>query len=216
MNMGGLAISPALPSCQLAAIVHLPFFTRFAPAPACHRVGPVPVKETRGELFISRRSLTSYTASNCHSRPVPGSQEAFPPSSYPEQCLLSTARKIQLLAHCRRGSSRCPVKHLLHFACDVHSEDTILISSIASSAEIYRDISSNLSEASLGVRLEEAIKLAEKCATIRENLKLDEEFEELDIQATKLWNLSTTIARESDDVQASVRQKVLNGTPCSP
>lgn len=66
------------------------------------------------------------------------------------------------------------------------------------------------------MRLEEAIKLAEKCASIRENLKLDEEFEELDIQATKLWNLSTTIARETDDIQASVRQKVLNGTPCSP
>lgn len=87
MNMGGLAIFPALPSCQLAVIVHLPFLHACF-APACHRVGPVPVKETRGELFISRRSLTSYTASNCHSRPVPGSQEAFLPSCYLEQCLL--------------------------------------------------------------------------------------------------------------------------------
>lgn len=66
----------------------------------------------------------------------------------------------------------------------------------------------------MGVRLEEAIKLANKCASIRENLQLDEEFEELDIQATKLWNLSTTIARDSGDeesIQISGKQKVLNG-----
>lgn len=102
----------------------------------------------------------------------------------------------------------------LHFACNICSEGgTILIFFIASSAEIYRDISSNSGEASLGVRLEEAIKLAEKCASIRESLKLDEEFEELDIQATKLWNLSTTIARDSGDVEPLGRQNVLNGTP---
>lgn len=41
MNVGALAVSPALPSCQLAAIVSA-FFTRLTPA--CHRVDPVPVK----------------------------------------------------------------------------------------------------------------------------------------------------------------------------
>lgn len=81
---------------------------------------------------------------------------------------------------------------------------------IASSAEIYRDLSSNLNQVSLDVRLEEATKLAEKCASFRENLKLDEEFQELDIQATKLWNLSTTLTRDNGNGNGVLSQRNQN------
>jgi hypothetical protein len=59
------------------------------------------------------------------------------------------------------------------------------------------------------------MKLAEKCASTRENIKLGEEFEELDIQATRLWNLSTTLTRVKEDGDSSLSSKgkdVLHGT----
>ncbi|KAH0614706.1 uncharacterized protein H6S33_000342 [Morchella sextelata] len=77
----------------------------------------------------------------------------------------------------------------------------------SSSAEIYRDLSSNSNEPSLDVRIEAAMKLAEKCASTRENIKLGEEFEELDIQATRLWNLSTTLTRVKEDGDSSLSSK---------
>lgn len=92
-------------------------------APTCHRVrscvGKGPTTGTKGVLgegCVSKaahpRSLTSYTAYAAS----PGLQEGFPLGSYPEQCLLSAARIIQLLSRCTRESGHLQVKHLQRFA----------------------------------------------------------------------------------------------------
>ncbi|KAL7275567.1 sporulation-specific protein 22 [Rhizina undulata] len=85
----------------------------------------------------------------------------------------------------------------------------------ASSAEIHRDLISNPSTATLDIRLEEHIKLADKCAAAREHMRLKDEYEELDALGTQLWNLSTNLSREGDghnggDGSESRKRRVLN------
>jgi hypothetical protein len=65
----------------------------------------------------------------------------------------------------------------------------------AISTDLSRDLSSDATNLSLGVRLDDALRLAERCATARQSLATKGVFEELDVVGTDLWNLATNLAR---------------------
>jgi hypothetical protein len=84
------------------------------------------------------------------------------------------------------------------------------MSDAASTAGLSRELeNSNSSNTLSDVRLDELVRLAESCATARETFALKDEYEQLDIAGTKLWNLATTAARDVEDNPSSMRQRVV-------
>jgi hypothetical protein len=81
----------------------------------------------------------------------------------------------------------------------------------AISTDLSRDLASDATNLSLGVRLEDALRLAERCATARQSLAAKGVFEELDVAATDLWNLATNLARDGPE-EKSMAVRVLRGT----
>jgi hypothetical protein len=98
---------------------------------------------------------------------------------------------------------------------DAYSYLGWLFFSAAASAEIYQNLTTGSLEPSLDDRIDETVKLAEGCAAARESMGLTEEFVEMDVQATKLWNLSASLPREGDGdgVAAGRGKRILNSMP---
>jgi len=90
---------------------------------------------------------------------------------------------------------------------------------VASTTDLYRDLSSNPksildpTDVSLHERVNQAVKLAERCVTARQKYEVEEAFEELDTTGTNLWNLinNLTLDMPEDPEDNTRATRVLRG-----
>jgi hypothetical protein len=79
------------------------------------------------------------------------------------------------------------------------------------SAEFNNEFFNNPNRGPLDTRLDEAIKKAERCATVRESQGAKDEHADLDVAGTVLWNRCIVLARDSPGNVEILKSRIVRG-----
>lgn len=84
---------------------------------------------------------------------------------------------------------------------------------VGSTADFSHHNLENTADTEVDVKLEELTILAEKCVISKERAGVKEEYQELDKEGTRLWNISTELTRRTGngDEGDAVKGRLLHG-----
>ncbi|KAF8454550.1 meiosis protein SPO22/ZIP4 like-domain-containing protein [Terfezia claveryi] len=104
----------------------------------------------------------------------------------------------------RRVTSQATLltRYIVNLMAHINNAITVLDQRIKNAVEIassiYQELHRDFRGPALGVRIEGLIKALDKCCTVRENLQVDTEYDDMDHLGVKLWNLATQLLKSGD------------------